>query len=134
MNRRAYVATIAGLAVTPGCTTQASNPDSEHTDTDTHSGEKSISTLNVSDGDKNCPSFIEGADRTVCYSDREDADVYLEPSAERFVEYEASDTVQTLRLRLHNDSSEAFALNVNDWAIKRRTEDGWRQVAPETPH
>lgn len=78
-----------------------------------------------------CPSFVPDADRTVCYYDRGDSDVYLEPSAREFLEYGEDDEVQTLTLTLHNDAGEPFGLNPYAWEVRRWSDGEWVHVAPD---
>ena len=78
-----------------------------------------------------CPSFVENADRTVCYRDHGDADVSLAPSKLTFEEYGGNDAVETVTFTLHNRDDASFRLNPQDWAVKRLTDDGWIHVAPD---
>lgn len=136
MQRRAYLATIAGITVTAGCTTHEVGSSGTDAPTDVHDDGDTTATPDDSgfdggDGGRSCPSFVRGTDRTVCYDGRGSANVYLKPAAEQFVEYGADDSVQTFRLTLHNGGKEAFNVDVNDWSMARRTESGWRAVASE---
>lgn len=148
MRRRTLLATAAAtLAGTAGCLTSASedpgddpgttdDPADGTTTTDdptTRDDPTTTPTVDPPAGpESGCPSFVDGADRTVCYySNRASSDVYLATSAREFVEYETSDEVETLTLSLHNDGDRAFGFNPHDWAVKRWTDQGWRHVAPQ---
>lgn len=126
MKRRPFVAAIAGLVVTAGCTTRGSGLAGDTTPTATPDSRERTNTPS-----SECPSFVRDADRTVCSDDSGDAEVYIDPSEERFVDYGADETVQTIRFTLRNESDRPFSIDVNDWAVKHRTDSGWQHVAPD---
>lgn len=138
MERRAFIATAAGLVATAGCTTRAGHSEGSTTSTTTREGRTTSASRTTTHQDRattdsavGCPSFVGEADPTVCADDRGDADVYISRADDRFVDYEANDTVETTKFTLVNESDSPFSLDVNDWAIKRRTDGGWHHVAPE---
>jgi hypothetical protein len=78
-----------------------------------------------------CPSFVEDADRTVCWTDRGDAEVYLAPSSRTFAESETYQSVDTVTFTLHNGGDGEVRLNPYDWAVMRHTAGGWTHLAPD---
>lgn len=137
MERRAFMTAAAGLVATAGCTTRAVKSPGTTTSTNTHDNQKTTSPTTTRDNwattdtTAACPSFVGNADRTVCSDNPGDAEVYLTRSDERFVDYGGNDTVETTRFTLVNESDRTFTIDVNDWAVKRQTDDGWHHVAPD---
>ena len=79
-----------------------------------------------------CPSFRE-TERTVCWANRDDAVVYVQPSTQTFEIVSEDDTVETIEFTLHNEADYPFQCNPHDWILKKRTGDGWVHVAPQGP-
>lgn len=127
MRRRTVLGAVAGTSLA-GCLTDAAGL-AERDDVETGSpgarGDSDIPTFGA------CPSFVDDPDRTVCWSDRGDADVYLEPSTRMFAESETYQAIDTVTFTLRNDSDGEVRLNPYDWAVKRRTGDGWVHVSPD---
>ena len=83
--------------------------------------------------DRDCPSFDETADRTVCYhtADPERADVVLGVHPEVFDPSLRDDDVETLAFTLYNRSGWHFLFNHYAWGIERLDDGEWVHVAPE---
>lgn len=125
MNRRGFLAAAAGIIATAGCATRGVNSTETTASTTPRDDQK------TTDMTAACASFVGNADRTVCSDNPGDAEVYITRSDERFVDYGGNDTVETARFTLVNESDRTFTLDVNDWAVKRQTDDGWLHVAPD---
>lgn len=78
-----------------------------------------------------CPSFADSVDRTVCSHTDSDSDIYPTVSEAVFTPTTDDNSVETLAIRVHNESGATFEFNPYEWALKRQTADGWVHVAPE---
>lgn len=82
---------------------------------------------------RDCPSFDDSADRTVCYHavDPSAADVLVGVSPEVFDPDLEDRDVETLRFTLYNRSEWHFHFNHYAWGIERHDEGSWTHVAPD---
>lgn len=126
MKRRTVLSAVAAGPLA-GCLTGASGLG-EHDDPGTDSPGQSAAADTPTWGA--CPSFVDDAERTVCWTDRGDADVYLQPSSLRFAESETYQAIDTVTFMLVNGSDGEVRLNPYDWAVERPTDDDWSRVAP----
>lgn len=129
--RRRTVLSAVGACSLAGCLASAAGPtesdDPESGTSDDH-GDTDTPTFG------GCPSFVADADRTVCWTDHGDADVYLRPSSRTFAESETYQAVDTVTFTLVNAGDRDVGVNPYDWAVERRTTDGWSHVAPDGAH
>lgn len=142
MQRRTILTTLGtALGVSAGCLNRTSDNRSSSTTTTETPNDSMTETpddpvTEIPDGrfaGEPCPSFADSVDRTVCWhtTTSESADVYLKPAEQVYTPSTDGGSVEPIDFVLHNESGEAFGLNPNAWAIKRRTEDGWEHVAPD---
>lgn len=160
MRRRTYLGTLGSLfsaTALAGCSgvtadgaddaeTPAGSPipdepgDSTTTTTDAGTTTDGRQTTTATDGGtasrfagEPCPSFESSADRTVCYhaADRSSTDVLLTPSSETFSPTTGDGSVETVTFELANASEKAVKVNPYAWRIERRTDAGWKHVAPD---
>lgn len=125
MRRRELLASVAAAtAAVAGCAGRADDPR-----TGTPTDDPGAGPGGPSFGD--CPSFVEGVDRTVCYADRGSAPAVLRPDGTEFADYDADDEVQTLTFTLDNGGDATVRLNPYDWAVYRLAEGEWVRVAPD---
>lgn len=143
-HRRSVLAALGATFISAGCLeTAAPGSRTRETPTDTHSGDQADTPSGSADQtiesrklpgeitSEPCPSFTT-ADRAVCWHTKPaDADLYLEPSTERFQPVEGNDTVETITFTLVNDSDDTYQLNPYAWALKEKTGQTWTHVAPD---
>lgn len=147
MQRRSLLATVGAVLGSAGCLSTDDPP------ADTPSGDDAVTSTDeptattdertpsddvpdatdVFDG-FDCPSFDDGADRTVCYHTATDEDVVLTAEPEVFDPYGGDDDVETLSFVLYNRSEWTVGFNPYDWSLHRFEGDGeWTRVGPDGP-
>ena len=129
MHRRAVLAGLATLAGA-GCVGDPANSTPAPTD------DGPADRLMTDDpfADAPCPAVRERADRHVCYPTVDDpgtAPLVLEPDRQRVDWGPGTEVIEPLTFTLHNRTGGSVGFNWFDWAIHRRTDDGWEKVAPE---
>lgn len=133
MRRRRFIgAAGCALAAAAGCI--SGSDDTTRTDSEGNGPDDSTPTGTPAEdplSDVGCPSFSDSADQTVCAHTDHDADVYPTVSDQVFVPTTDDDSVELLKIQLHNEGDSVFGLNPHEWALKRQTGDGWEHVAPE---
>jgi hypothetical protein len=130
MHRRTLLVGLAAIAGA-GCVGRGSPED-----TDTPAGDDPGDSPMTDDpfADVPCPAVRERADRHVCYhtlADPETAPLVLSPGRQRVDWGAAAEVVEPLTFTLHNRTGAEVGFNWYDWAIHRRTDEGWTRVAPE---
>ncbi|MBX0323841.1 hypothetical protein EGH21_12450 [Halomicroarcula sp. F13] len=146
MQRRALLATVGAALGSAGCLSTGDPPadastgddavtstdDPATTDERTPSADVPDAT-DVFDG-FDCPSFDDGADRTVCYHTATDDAVVLTAEPEVFDPYGGDDDVETLSFVLYNRSEWTVGFNPYDWSLHRFEGEGeWTKVGPDGP-
>lgn len=159
MRRRTFLASsvpaLAGIASLAGCLGEAGSPGTSPapgtgagpaTTEPTEPGPSSRTSPPTEPGvapapppatdvfaDIGCPSFVESADRTVCYHavDPSSADVVLGVDPEVFDPDLGDSTIETLTFTLYNRSEWHFHFNPYGWGIERLEDGTWDHVEPE---
>jgi hypothetical protein len=132
MKRRAFLAGAASLATAgclgptvggdPGGTTDSGTTDRTTTE-QTTSGDDATSDDHTTDDD--CPAVRREVDTTLCAGDRPGFPASFSQSAA------AVSSNGDLSFTLTNEAAGSVGLNPYAWAVHRRTEKGWRHVAPD---
>jgi hypothetical protein len=110
MQRRRYLASVAGLAATGGCLGALSSALPENGEGEPNAPAE-------------CPSFDRSA-TAVCVGDTDAAASFSRSSA-------AVSSGGELVTTLTNESTDDVGLNPYAWTLYRRDGDGWTQVAPD---
>jgi len=139
MKRRALLGTLASLAVA-GCiggdpgdgttaTTRPTTPGTTDATTDATTTESGtppeVRDIGVPVGDADCPFDGENVERVVCYPERADAPLSLEPADD-----ELGLPSDRTTFTLENATEHAFSLNFYDWALHKRVDGRWFFVTP----
>lgn len=134
MKRRALLAAFgAATAGAAGCASlplSGSGTDPEDTTT---------ATAERWGDDPPCPTFHDGADRTVCagefpVGDHVGEDAVLHPDGAGLVLDGDDGSVPTLAFELRSHDGERLAFNPNDWTLARFEDPGWTEVATGPPY